>query len=109
MIKNAQGVYTKLNRDGCDNLKMIFILKILIIFGLAKLLEQNEKPFLYAGIYTSIFLVLSLLFGAGFVGSLIGATISFVFAAIYFCLLDRFMNDVWYWPIFAIGILVGFV
>ncbi len=88
---------------------MIFILKLLILFGLVKLLEQNEKPFLCAAIYSVIFFVLSFSIGTGFVDALIGSIISFVFAAIYFWLLDRFMNSGWFWPIFAIGILFGFV
>ncbi len=88
---------------------MIFILKLLILFGLVKLLEQNEKPFLCASIYSAIFFILSLLFGFELFDSLVGSLISFVFAAIYFWLLDRFMNSLWFWPIFAIGILLGCV
>lgn len=88
---------------------MIFILKVLIIFGLAQLLKQNAKPFLCAGIYTVMVFVLSLLFGAGIFGAMIGAVISLVFASIYFWLLDWFIDSVAYWPIFAIGILIGLV
>ena len=88
---------------------MIFILKLLILFGLVKLLEQNEKPILCAAIYSVIFFVLSFSMDTGFVDALIGGILSFAFAAMYFWLLDRFMNSGWFWPIFAFGILLGFV
>ena len=88
---------------------MIFILKVLILFGLAKLLEQIEKPFLCAGLYTAIFFVIYLLLGTGLMGALINAGILLVFASFYFWLLNRLIHNMLYWPVFAVGLVIGFV
>lgn len=53
-----------------------FIIRMLILVGLIRVLYHTERPFLCAGIYGVVTIVLCLLLGAGLVGSLISGLIS---------------------------------
>jgi hypothetical protein len=86
------------------------ILKIVILAALIRLLIQTQKPFLCAGIYTAVFVIMGLVNGAKFVPLLIFTAVAFALASLYFWLLDRFEDNLLlFWVIAAAGLAIGLV
>jgi len=88
---------------------MGFILRIIILWGLVKLLLIMDKPHLCAGIYAVIGLALRFLLGWQLLYAAIATVVSFLLAWLYFWLLRRFEGSVWFWIIMIGGIVVGLV
>ena len=87
----------------------MLIFKILILVALLKLLINTERPSLCAGIYTAIVLLFNLMFGLGFITSIVGAAISGVLALIYFWLLNHFRETAIFWLVLILGLAIGLV
>ncbi|MEZ7279788.1 hypothetical protein [Pseudoalteromonas sp. 68 DY56-GL68] len=87
----------------------MLIFKILILVALLKLLINTERPSLCAGIYTAIVLLFNLMFGLGFITSIVGAVISGVLALIYFWLLNHFRDTAIFWLVLILGLAIGLV
>ncbi|RZF90965.1 hypothetical protein EXT42_16195 [Pseudoalteromonas sp. CO302Y] len=87
----------------------MLIFKILILVALLKLLINTERPSLCAGIYTAIVLLFNLMFGLGFITSIVGAAISGVLALIYFWLLNHFRGTAIFWLVLILGLAIGLV
>ncbi|MCF7501851.1 MULTISPECIES: hypothetical protein [unclassified Pseudoalteromonas] len=87
----------------------MLIFKILILVALLKLLINTERPSLCAGIYTAIVLLFNLMFGLGFITSIVGAAISGVLALIYFWLLNHFRDTAIFWLVLILGLAIGLV
>lgn len=79
--------------------------KIIILVGLTRLLAVTNKPYLCSGIYTGLAAFIALLSHGeiNIVKIIIGVAITFIFASIYFALLDRFSSNL---PLYF-GILIG--
>ncbi|MFI4912781.1 MAG: hypothetical protein ACIAQZ_14040 [Sedimentisphaeraceae bacterium JB056] len=84
----------------------MFILKLFIVIALVKFLIQTNMPFWTAGIYTVVNLLFSLAMGHSFMLCLVASVVVFIFASIYFWLLDKFEDSLLWWPIAIIGILL---
>ena len=85
----------------------MLIFKVLILVALLKLLINTERPSLCAGIYTAIVLLFNLMFGLGFIASIVGAAISGVLALIYFWLLNHFRETAIFWLVLILGLAIG--
>lgn len=85
------------------------IVKILMLVGLIKLLLVTEKPMLCAGIYAGVAFLFSLLVGNPFLAVLIGSTIGFGLALLYFWLLNRFRDTGIFWVVLILGLVIGLV
>jgi hypothetical protein len=88
---------------------MLFFWKAALIAGLVKLLLATNRPGVCAGIYASLALGLTLMFGRSLTPALAGAAIVFALAWAYFKLLDYFEDDIWFWPILVVGFAIGLV
>jgi hypothetical protein len=89
---------------------IFFILKILLIVGLIKLLQQTHKPLLAASIYVGIRLFFSVLLGHSFGYLMIGSFVAGALASLYFWLLDYFEGSgMIFWIIALGGLLIGLV
>ena len=93
----------------CLEVYIIFIFQILLLVGLVKLLLTTEKPELCAGIYAVFVFVFSLLLDAGLIASLVGSLISGALAFVYFWLLDRFRDTIWFWVTLVVGLVIGLI
>lgn len=89
---------------------MLFsVFKILILIALIKLLEHTEKPFLCAGIYALLFMVMKMMLGAPVQAGILFAIIAFALASLYFWLLNYLKRGWVYWLVLVGGILLGLV
>ena len=89
---------------------MIYIIKILLLIGLIKLLFETNKPLLCASIYVGIGIIIDFVSGTRIGSLLIAGVISFILAAVYFWLLDRFQGSgLVYYVIMVVGFLIGLV
>jgi hypothetical protein len=66
------------------------IIKLLLLWGLIKLLIETNSPLLCAGIYAGAAFIFSVVSGLSLGPLLLGTAISFALAYVYFWLLDRF-------------------
>jgi len=88
---------------------ILLVFKLLALFALIQVLYNTENPFMCSGIYASIILVFSLLFGDGFLGAIFVTGISFALASLYFWLLNEFKDGTLHWGIMVGGLLIGLV
>lgn len=89
---------------------MIISIKFIVLAALIRLLIASDQPFLCSGIYAAGAFFLGLAFGHQFVAVLIGTSISFLLASLYFWLLSRTDGAPTAWWVIAIaGILIGLV
>ncbi len=79
------------------------MLGLVILFAMAFIQGQVEKPFLFAGIYAALILCIQLMFGSGVVGGLIAAVLAFVFAAGYFYMLNMVRDKLVLWIVVLIA------
>ncbi len=88
----------------------MIIFKVILLASLIRLLIAADKPFLCSGIYTfGIFALglLSVLSGqAPFLALLIGAAIVFVLSSLYFWLLYRIGEGLWWWIVLILGVVI---
>jgi hypothetical protein len=84
------------------------IVKILILIGLVGLLRSTNKPFLCAGIYAVAGFLINLMYSP-LREVLMASMIGFFLSWLYFFLLDKFENSVWWWIILLGGLAVGLV
>lgn len=87
-------------------------LKIIVLFGLTRLLLVQKKPFLVAGFYAGMSWIFFVFLGESFdlLGSILVLGISFLFSSIYFWLLWRLEeNLIPYWTVTILGLLIGLV
>ena len=89
---------------------MIFV-KIIILIGLARLLDATGKPLLCSGIYTGIATFLSLfLKNISFLNIIVSMAMLLCLSSLYFWLLDRFsQNQIIYFLILIGGVAIGLV
>jgi len=87
----------------------MIILKVIILAALVKLLIATNSPLLCAGIYTGIGFIFRLMMEQPFSYLAVASALSFVFAFIYFWLLDRFEESVLFWVIMVLGLVIGLV
>ena len=88
----------------------LLMIRIAILIALIKILIETNRPFLCAAIYASIGSFFFLLWGAPFLSILIFGAMRFLFAYLYFWLLNRFMGAgaLWHLILFG-GIFIGLV
>ena len=80
-----------------------------MLVALVQILYQTNKPILCAGIYAGIGFLLSLLFGGGFIYTVVSSAIAFGLAFLYFALLENFKDGLLHWGILVGGLLIGLV
>ena len=85
------------------------MLKIFIIVALVKLLDATNKPFLCSGLYAVIVFSLGLLVGGAPTEVIIGTAISFGTASIYFWLLNRVEDSLFWWIILVMGLPIALI
>jgi hypothetical protein len=86
----------------------MMIFRVLLLFGLIRLLIETNKPFLCSGIYAAIVTGFSLIGGSG--TTAIGAGgLAFLLASAYFWMLDRFQEGILFWVIMIVGLIIGLV
>ena len=86
------------------------ILRILILIGLVKLLDETESPLTCAIVYIIISLILGLLYSVSVTGLLVTAILGGAFAFLYFWLLQKYKyTGLLWWAILIIGALIGFI
>ena len=85
------------------------ILKIFVAVGLVRLLIATDLPFLCSGIYAVIVCFLGMAFAGPTLAVFVHAAIAFVFASIYFWLLDRFSEGIIWWVIMLVGMSIVLV
>ena len=77
---------------------------VLVLIFLGWIVSQSGRPLLFAGIWALFVLFTGLVLDeAGLAAALMSAVVGFVFAAVYFWLLDRFADQILIW----IAILIG--
>ena len=77
---------------------------VLVLIFLGWIVSQSGRPLLFAGIWALFVLFTGLVLDeAGLAAALMSAIVGFVFAAVYFWLLDRFADQILIW----IAILIG--
>ena len=77
---------------------------VLALIFLGWIVSQSGRPLLFAGIWALFVLFTGLVLDeAGLAAALMSAVVGFVFAAVYFWLLDRFADQILIW----IAILIG--
>jgi len=88
---------------------MFIIIRFFLLAALVKLLLETEKPVLCAGIYTSLGVILHLVLGWGLVPLLIATATAFALAWLYFWLLYRLQESIWFWIVLVGGLPIGLV
>ncbi|MCB1036784.1 MAG: hypothetical protein KDD47_23360 [Acidobacteria bacterium] len=83
--------------------------KIIVLVGIVRLLIETGKPFLCAGIYAAVGAGLAVLAAVPFPQIAQTAAVSFVLAAIFFWVLDRFEGSFLWWVVFVAGLAIGLV
>ncbi len=84
------------------------IFRILLLVGLIRLLIETNKPFLCSGIYGATVTAFALIGGAG-LGAVVAGGWAFLLSSAYFWLLDRFEDNILFWIIMVVGLLIGIV
>lgn len=95
---------------GINNADSIFVLifNIALLAALIRVLLALGNPVLCSSIYALAGFAFALLTGATFQGAMIGIAISFVFATVYFWLLNRYQETTLsFWTILILGIFIG--
>ena len=83
------------------------LIGFVILIACIKLLEETNRPFLCAGIYTGVWALLGLFFGTPWLALLTSSAITFAYTAAYFWLLDRFeYSRALWWTILLIGLFL---
>jgi len=88
---------------------MGIIIRVFLLAALVKLLLEIDRPVVCAAIYASLGLILRLLIGWHLVPLLIATAIAFALAWLYFWLLYRTQETVWFWIILVGGLVIGLV
>ncbi|MBE3117996.1 MAG: hypothetical protein IMZ50_04470 [Candidatus Atribacteria bacterium] len=88
---------------------MGLIIRVLLLTGLVKLLLVTDNAPLCAGIYALFGFGLRLMLGVPWVPATIAAAVSFGLAWLYFWLLHRFQEGLWFWLIMIAGLALGIV
>jgi hypothetical protein len=86
------------------------IIKILILIGLAKLLDVSESPWLCATIYTIVsFIMRTMVVNPNWTTIIFWTFVSLLTSFIYFYLLNRTKGGIAYWIILILGFAIGLV
>jgi len=85
---------------------MVLALQIFVLIGMLRAVVATERPFVWAGAYAAIWLVLGLVFGDPVLPVLVAAVFTFGYTALYFWLLVRFMGrGAMFWLVLIAGLL----
>ena len=91
----------------------MIIFKAILLASLIRLLIATDKPFLCSGLYTFALFALGLLSvlsgQATFLALLLGMAIVFVLSSLYFWLLYRIGEGLWWWTVLILGLAIGLV
>lgn len=87
----------------------MFLVNMIILVALVQLLIRTEKPELCAGIYTGVVFIIGVVFGSDFLSVLIGTAITGALSYLYFWLLSRTLNTMYFWIVMVGGLLIGLV
>ena len=91
-------------------LTTVILFKFLLLFGLIRLLMETENPYLCAGIYMAVKILISIFFGHSIDTIFFNAIISGALATLYFWVLDRTMGMGSIFCVIAVvGVIIGFV
>jgi hypothetical protein len=85
---------------------MFIVARLLVLYGLIRLLSNTSKPLLCAGIYAGITLVLGAFQGLPVPALLLLTAVNGGVGALYFWLLDLTEDTFIYWVILVIGGLI---
>ena len=85
------------------------MLKIILLVALIRLLIVTDKPLLCSGIYTAAVVLLSLAFRGPSLVILIAAPLAFAFSTLYFWLLSKLDDSLWWWVVLVLGLVIGLV
>lgn len=86
------------------------LIKLLILLGLTKLLDNGGKPITLALIYTAMMFILGLIQGGAIGLLVIYVPVTLVLSFVYFIILKRLESSIFFWIVaFIAGIAIGFV
>ena len=85
------------------------IIRLFLLAALVKLLLRIDKPWVCAVIYVGLGVILRLLIGVDLVPLLIVTALAFALAWLYFWLLYRTQESIWFWIILVGGLAIGLV
>lgn len=88
---------------------MLALVSIVILVAMIKIAIMTDRPVICAAVYTGIRCLFALGLGGSWPHVLIFGTIAFVLAWVYFWLLCKTQETVWFWVVAIVGALIGLV